>query len=90
MKRSRASFLEEGVSNEEPKAGERVQCILEGRRRMGPLEVVAREGRHAFVRLDSGLVMPLPIRALVRVSPTPRRRRGRTRGSSSGERLLSL
>lgn len=66
--------------NEAPKAGEYVECVLEGGSRVGPLEVVSRTGEHALVRLASGIAIPLPLRALQSIAPKKSRRAG------SGER----
>lgn len=64
---------------EHENANEKVDCMLEGGGRMGPLELVAREGRHAFVKFAGGPAFPLPARAVV---PTRKRR------TPSGERML--
>jgi hypothetical protein len=71
------------LGNDAPKAGDRVECVLEDGTRVGPLEVVECTGNHAFVKLDTGISMPLPIRTLV-----PAKTRRRT-GSSSGERTAA-
>jgi hypothetical protein len=61
---------------------EEVECVLEDGARFGPLELLAREGKHVIVQFGEGTVFPLPARAIA----TKAKRRS---GSSSGERAAA-